>query len=534
MDKPDLKLKSGVLSLAPLEEPLGFERAKHLLNRCMFGAKILEIDTFKDYTPEEAMNNLLQDRSQALSPPLSVRESDEVVPIGETWVNTKYEGKFRGERMYSYNNWWLGRLLEQEVSLHEKMTLFWHNHFVIENDVVRNNNFNYRYNMLISDKALGNFKELVEEMTVNVGMLTYLDGVKNEEGSPNENYARELFELFTIGKGPLIEEGNYTHYTEHDIREAARVLTGWKTNANTDSSYFSANKHDQGIKTFSTIYDEHSISNNNENEYKDLIAMIFSKKETACFLIRKLYRWFVYHLIDDEIEQNIIQPLADVFIQNNFELKPLLSTLLSSQHFYDEVYRGAMIKNPLEFSIGILRQLEYPIPDDSDIKAQYGFWNITRSKATKQDMEIGNPPDVAGWPAWYLAPNYNKLWINTASIPNRSTTVKGAIMWGTRPLSGYDRIYYDPFVLAYRASDPSDIDDLLGTFTKLLFPRPPSEEQLTELKNILIPGLPDFEWTVEWNRYISDPSDENQKNAVANSLKSVLDKICSMAEYQLI
>lgn len=533
MEESTEKLKSGTLDLTSVNEPLGFDRAKHLLNRCMFGPKYLEIQAIQELSPNEALDVLLQDRPEALTPPISAKDNDEEVPVGETWVNTIYNSKYRGQRMYSYNNWWIGRLIHQDISLYEKMTLFWHNHFVIENDVVRNSNYNYRYNVLISNKALGNFKELVEEMTINVGMLNYLDGVKNDVGSPNENYARELFELFTIGKGPLIEEGNYTNFTEHDIREAARVLTGWKTDKNTDSAYFNSPKHDKGAKTFSSVYNEQTIQNNEENEYKDLINMIFSKKATASFLVRKLYRWFVYHHIDDDIEQYIIDPLAEELIENSFELKPLLKKLLCSEHFYDPHYCGAIIKNPLEFTIGILRQLEYPTPDDSDILAQYGFWNITRSKARIQDMEIGNPPDVAGWPAWYLAPNYNKLWVNTATIPNRANTIKAVVYWGTRPLSGYDRIYYDPFKLAYRAGDPSNIDDLLNTFTKLLFPTPASEEQIQDLKAVLIPGLPDFEWTVEWNRYIQNPSDENQKNAVANSLKNVLAKICSMAEYQL-
>ena len=177
MENSATRAESGFLSLSPLNEPLGFERAKHLLNRCMFGAKFLEIETFQNYSPSEALDVLLLDRSEPLTPPLTVKDSDEEVPVGQTWVNTKYSGQNRGERMYSYSNWWIGRLLHQDVSLNEKMTLFWHNHFVIESDVVRNSNFNYRYNMLISDNALGNFKNLVEEMTVNVGMFLLPDRV---------------------------------------------------------------------------------------------------------------------------------------------------------------------------------------------------------------------------------------------------------------------------------------------------------------------------------------------------------------------
>lgn len=534
MNDPEVKLKSGVLDLSPVSGKLEFDRAKHLANRSLFGARLSEIEFLANKTAEEAVDFLLQEPASPLSPPLGVRDDDLEVPVGTTWVNTKYNGKYRGHRIYSYNCWWIGRLINQELSLKEKMTLFWHNHFVIENDVVRNTNYNYIYNQLLYNQSLGNFKTLSEKMTVNVGMLTYLDGVDNIVGAANENFARELFELFTIGKGPLIEEGNYTHYTEHDVREAAKVLTGWKTNNNTNTSYFNSSKHDKSVKIFSEIFDEQSIANNEENEYKDLIAMIFQKRETALFLVRKIYRWFVYYVIDEEIENNIIEPLASLFIESDFEMKPLLKKLLTSKHFYDVNYRGCMIKNPLELTIGILRQLEFKTPDDSDLVKQYGFWNLVRARARLQDLDLGNPPDVAGWPAWYRAPQFNELWVNTATIPNKATYVKTVISWGIRPGSGMDKIYFDPFPLAYLVPDPGNIDQLINTFSGLLFPVAISDEQKNELKDTLIPGLPDFEWTTEWNKYVNNPEDENQKNAVKNSLNNLLTKMCLMAEYQIM
>ena len=503
------KLKSGILSLEPVEGNLGFERAKHLLNRCMFGARLSEIKFIQDKTAELALDFLLQEPAEQLAPPLGAKDNDDEVPVGTTWVNIKYNSKFRGQRIYSYTNWWIGRLLNQDVSLIEKMVLFWHNHFVIENDVVRNTNFNYLYNKLIYEKSLGNFKTLTEEMTINTGMLQYLDCVDNVVGSPNENYAREVFELFTIGKGPLIEEGNYTNYTEHDIREAAKVLTGWKTNSDNDTSYFNPTKHDKSEKTFSEIYSNQIISNNEENEYKDLIHMIFQKKETARYLIRKLYRWFVYYEIDEEIEQKIIEPLATLLMAGNYELKPVLKTLLGSQHFFDENYRGCMIKNPLEFTVGIFRQLEFEEPDGTDTVELYGFWNWINYRSALQDMEIGDPPDVAGWPAWYLAPMYNQLWINSATVPNKALVVKNVIHYGIRPATGYDKLYFDPFKMAYLANEPANINNLIATFAGLLLPKPVTQEQVTALKDVLIPGLPDFEWTVEWNTYINNPGDEN-------------------------
>ena len=534
MNESVKKLKTGVLDISPITGTLGFNRAKHLANRALFGARLSEIRFLADKTIDEALDFLLQDPISPLSPPLGAKDSDLEIPVGTTWVNTPYNYKYRSQRIYSYNCWWIGRLIHQDLSLKEKMTLFWHNHFVIENDVVKNTNFNFKYNELIFRASLGNFKTLTEEMTVNVGMLNYLDGVDNEAGAPNENYARELFELFTVGKGPLIEEGNYTNYTEHDIREAAKVLTGWKTNSNTNTSYFNSSKHDKSIKTFSEIFENHSITNNEEHEYKDLISMIFQKKETARFLIRKIYRWFVYYIIDENIEAEIIEPLATLFVQSDFELKPVLKKLLSSNHFFDENYRGCMIKNPLELNIGILRQLEFKVPDNTNIEIQYGFWNLVRYHTSTQDMELGNPPDVAGWPAWYLEPLYNELWINTATIPNKATLIKTAILWGIRPGSGMDKIYYDPFALAYLVNNPGDINELIETITSLLFPVAISNEQKNELKETLIPGLPDFEWTAEWNKYINNPDDENQKNAVKNSLNNLLTKMCLMAEYQIM
>ena len=534
MENSEVRLKSGVLSLIPKTGVLGYQNAKHLLNRCLFGARHTEIQFMQTKSAEEALDFLLTEPVEQLAPPLSISESDTEVAIGETWVNLIYNSDFKEPRQTSYTRWWLGRLLNQELSLKEKMGLFWHNHFVIEKDVVSNVNFNYQYCNLLYNQALGNFKILTEEITLNAGMLKYLNGAENVSGKPNENYARELFELFTIGKGPLVSEGNYTNFTELDIREAAKVLTGWRTSNTNNASYFDLSKHDKTTKVFSDLFEFQTIVNNGENEYKDLINMIFAKKETARYLIRKLYRWFVYYRIDDNIESQIIEPLATLFVENNFEIKPVLKMLLSSEHFFDENFRGCTIKNPLEFTVGMLRQLEYKDPGSENLVAQYGMWYWIYEQAKQQTLRLANPPDVAGWPAWYLAPAFNQLWINSVTVPYKSAYVVSVIKSGVRPVSGFEKQYIDPFKVAYLANKPEDINDLISTLTNLLFPLPATTEQIAELKDTLIPGLPDFEWTVEWNKYVNDPGNANQKNAVANMLKNLLIKICSLAEYQLI
>ena len=529
-----MQTNSLVLSLNPFQGELGFQNAKHLLNRALFGAKYADIAFLKTYTAEAAFDFLMRNIDLP-QPPIGVQDTDEVVPVGETWTTYPYTGKDRGERLYSYKGWWIEQMLHQELSLVEKMVLFWHNHFVIDYDNVVNTNYNYQYNNLLRENALANFMVLAERITINPGMLVYLNGEDNVKGAANENFARELFELFTIGKGDLIEPGNYTNYTEDDIREAAKVLTGWELK--NQQVLIDPTKHDTGVKRFSSIFNGHEITNNNQDEYKDLIAMIFNKKETARYLVRKLYRWFVYYEITPDIEGHIIEPLADIFYDEGYEIKPVLKKLLSSEHFFCEHNRGCMIKNPAEYNLGIIRQLQLKTPKSDtieEIQGCYSYFNRIHYYIDKQDMKVGNPPEVAGWPAYYLEPQFNQLWVNTVTIPQRAsvawTVVKSRIKTSLMP----QEVKIDPFQMAYLANDPSDINSLLKAITDLLLPLPPSNDQIEEFKEILIPGLPDFEWTLEWNRFVDNPNDEDQKNAVAKQLTDLLLKITRMAEYQLI
>lgn len=185
----------------------------------------------------------------------------------------------------------MGQILNQNISLREKMVLFWHNHFVTERAVVSRADLLYQYNNCLRSNALGNFKQLTEEITVIPAMLRYLNGEDNAAGAPNENYARELLELFTIGKGPLLEEGNYTFFKQQDVLAASRILTGWKINYAEAKSFFNSEKHDTSSKTFSEAFGQAVINNEGEDEYKRLIQLILEQKESARFIVRKLYRW---------------------------------------------------------------------------------------------------------------------------------------------------------------------------------------------------------------------------------------------------
>ena len=518
------------LSLEPISEnPLGRLNARHLLNRCLFAPTRSEITEFAEFTIGDALERLLDPGLQP-GPPLQVFGTDPNIAFGETWVDAAPDSSVRGSRKKSLRAWWIGVSMNQEASLREKMVLFWHNHFVTEVNVVGIPAYVYDYVDLIRQNAMGNFKNLAAAMTVNTAMLRYLDGVQNTAASPNENYSRELFELFTIGKGPLAEEGDYTFYTEQDVQEGARVLTGWKVNNTTLSSWFNASKHDMGEKTFSAYYGNRSIPNLGDQEYLALIDMIFEKKETARALVRKLYRWFIYYHIDADIEEQIIEPLAEILYQTGYDIQPVLLKLLSSQHFFDDGFRGSYIKNPLEFILGSLRRMEVSVPDDLAI--QYEFWNLFYLLATFQEQSLGTPPDVAGWPAYYIEPSFNEVWVNSASLPQKAEFTTKLIHGRYKKMA--TNLVVDVIALAEQTSQPSDPDTLISEFVELMLPVELSEDQLNQLKEILIPGLPDFEWTAEWNKYKADPGNASLKAAVENALRLLLEEIMHLPEYYLM
>lgn len=517
-------------SLDPIENvPLGKQKAIHLLNRSLMGPCIQELNQFEAVTIKDALD-LLLDPGTTPEPPLQVFKTDPNVAFGETWVDAPLDGDVRSYRKKSYLAWWIGELLNQKTTLREKMVLFWHNHFVTEVNVVNIPAYFYDYNQLIRQEALGNFKSLAAGMSVNTAMLKYLDGLKNTAASPNENFARELFELFTIGKGPLIGEGDYTNYTEQDVQEGARVLTGWKVRNSTLSAYFDASKHDKDTKTFSGHFENQSIADQGDSEYLALIDMIFGKKETSRALVRKLYRWFVYYSIGEEVETHIIEPLATTFFESGYEITPVLRQLLSSKHFFDPDFAGSCIKNPLEFILGSLRRLDVSIPED--LATQYEFWYYFRQLSGNQDLDLGNPPDVAGWPAYYLAPSFNELWINSATVPLKAD-FSTRLISGNYKKNGFS-LKVDPISLAEKSSVPADPDILITELCEILFPVPIDEKKLTGLKEVLIPGLPDFEWTLEWNNYKDNPDDVTLKDAVENALSALLEEIMHMPEYYLI
>ncbi|MCB9040676.1 MAG: DUF1800 domain-containing protein [Lewinellaceae bacterium] len=522
--------------LEPYSGPWEYEQAAHLLRRSMFGPTYEQIKTAASLGLEATIEQLFSPLPLPQPPLNYFFQDDPLVPVGQTWVEAPYYDNVnaRGYRRQSLRGWTMELLLDEGVSIREKLTLFWHNHFAVSD--INDANFLYRHISLLRKYAWGNFRELVKEVTIDPTMLRFLNGNQNSKNAPNENFARELLELFTIGKGPLVDSGDYTNYTEDDIREMARVLTGWR-----DVGFFSTNpdisvgsvylpfRHDTSSKQLSHRFDNIVIDNMEDQEYAHLIDVIFQKEEVARFICRKLYRWFIYYVIDDNAEENVIEPMAQLLINSDYEIRPALEALLSSAHFFDMLNVGPMIKNPLDFVMTAIKPFQVEFPQG--LQPRYNGYLRLFSSTVLQQMEYYNPPQVAGWKAYYQQPGYYRTWINASTLPIRMLVTDTIAVNGFA--AGDFRIRIEPLAFVETIDNPNDPNALIDEFVRILFPQPITDDQKAALKEVLIPGLPDFEWTVEYNLYLANPDDQELAEAVATKLRQLIQAMLSMPEFYL-
>jgi uncharacterized protein (DUF1800 family) len=514
-----------------------FSKASHLLRRTTYGPSLGEIHQVEGLGLDGALDLILSDISLP-DPPINIDyEEDPYVPIGATWINAPYtpQARMSGYRRRSIRAWMMERAFKKELNIREKMVLFWHNHFVVAD--IQDAKFLYRYINTIRKRATGNIRELTKEITIDPAMLRYLNGNQNTGVEPNENYARELLELFTVGKGALAGSGDYTTFTEKDVVAMARVLTGWRDvgfNSLTIgeiSSAFRPNRHDTGNKELSHRFNNVTITNEGDQEYKTLIDVIFQSDHVANFIARKLYRWFVYYEIDDTVETEIIMPLSQIIRDNDYEIKPALRILLESEHFMDDERVGCMIKHPIDFLVSAFKSFDVPFPDSEfeSYRLQLGLFQFS----ALLQMEIFGIPSVAGWKAFYQSPAFYQIWINSTTLPLRKVIVDALTVVGIE-IRGSRRVKIDLFHIVDNLTDPFNPNNLINELASFMFPKPISDSQLTNIKNALIPGLPDFEWTEEYALYRDNPDDEEIKRTIEARLIILFNTMMNMPEYHLI
>ncbi len=538
---------------------LGTQNAAHLLRRATLGATKQQIDQFAQLTAPAAVARLLK-KNPLSSPPIDPA-------TGQSWVNPKptEANSGGGDLQRQLNSWWMHQMATQPLSMHEKLTFFMHTHFTTISNRVEEKPALYHQLRLFHHYALGNIKTLARKICTDNAMLRFLDGHLNNVGSVNENFGREFLELYSIGKGAQVGADNYTTYTEQDVQAAAKVFSGWnqdKEFANIDAETGAAQailkgddpgvaaRHDASTKQFSSAFQNQAISPTAlagdkatqaaaAEEIDQLVEMVFAQPATARHLCRKLYRYFVYYEITDEVEQTVIEPLAQVLLSSNYELQPVLTDLLTSQHFYDndnavveDDNTGAIIKSPLELIVGTLRffRTALPVPDNLMLHYQ-AYKKVVLKGLTDQGLYLYEPFEVAGYPAYHQGPSYHRNWISANYLARRYEFAKKLI----EGIREDDQLLAYLDVVAYvkdpkNITDPFDAARLVRELTDYLLPEAITEERFTYfLKSILLDDLSEANWQTEWQKYLGSGNDA----AVRVQLEKLFNTVLQSPEYQL-
>lgn len=524
---------AAAVGLPPYTGTFDRERAGHLLRRAVFGPTLDEIDAAVRDGLSSTLGTLFAPAS-APSPPLNhYFERDPNVPVGRTWVNSPFVSNANVEpyRSESLRGWFVNNLFNSRTNITEKMVVFWMNHFGVADGF--EHRAQYGYINLLYRYALGNFRDLIKEITVDPAMLHFLNGRFNYLDAPDENYARELLELFTIQKG---RPGD-VNYTEQDVREIARILTGWRVRNfwgrenRPVETYWEDSWHDKGTKRLSEHFDNAVIENGGPNEYKQLIDIIFRHREAPRAICRDLYIYFVGHEIDDRIEREVITPLSQLLLANDFNLRPVVYNLLGSNHFFQDAHRGTIIKNPHDYLASMVRPMGGFTHLNAGLELSYRLAHAYHLLAAKMDMDIMQPPSVSGWKAYYQRPAFYRSWISSTTLQQRRRAVEEICREGVWAI---DRGHpFDWLGYLNRLPRPSEVNFVIEDTLTVFLPRPAHPDQVKGLKEILLPGLPDFEWTIEYRNYREQPDDPERSVPLTNKLRDFFRAIFSMAEFHL-
>jgi len=363
---------------------LGYDDARHLLNRVGFGATQADVERFAGLTRDQAARKLLADtRTTAVTPPPAWTADSGPLryPRAGEKASEAEKKMFQQEQIregLQLRGWWVGEMLDTPSPLTERMTLFWHNHFVSSQQKVRLAKLMYRQNVTLRAHAVGNFGELLHAIGRDPAMVIYLDSAQNRKGTPNENFAREVMELFTLGEGS---------YSEQDVKEAARAFTGWSLDRSTGEFVFRRFIHDSSTKTV--------LGRAGALDGDQVLDILLAQPQTAEFITRKLWREFV----SPDPDEAEVKRIARRFRDAHYDIKVALYGLLTAEAFYSADNRGTLVKSPIELVVGTLRQF--------DLKP--GQTLPFAMAAAGMGQNLFSPPNVKGWPG-------QDTWINSTTL----------------------------------------------------------------------------------------------------------------------
>ncbi len=383
----------GCVTAAPQADALGPERARLFLTRTGFAPSEAEVARWAPLNQAQAVEQVLAETTRAAVRPAPPWVDEPIVRPRDLRAMSDDARKAERQKQVRYGlelrGWWVQEMATTPSPLTERLTLFWHNHFVSSQQKVRYAQLMYRQNVLLRSLAAGNFGSLLHAVAHDPAMLIYLDTVSNRRDAPNENFAREVMELFTLGEG---------HYTEADIKEAARAFSGWSLDPDRGAFLFRPRLHDDGEKTV--------LGRRGRLQGDDVLDILLAQPATAEFIVQKLWREFVSPRPDPAR----VQPIAQRFRASGYEIKVALRELLMQPEVVARDEDNALVKSPVELVVGLVRQ--------SGGEVAYPGALAVRVAAMGQNLFA--PPNVRGWPG-------GDAWITTQSLLARKQFLVGAI-----------------------------------------------------------------------------------------------------------
>jgi uncharacterized protein (DUF1800 family) len=459
------------------------EQINLVYRRLCFGCSLSDINLYLNSSPGVLIDDIVDGAS-----------SMEVTPAPEwaQWDNKQFNNS--GKNKNYYHTLWQKQAFKDIANngFRERLAVFWSNHFVIEYKDVNQPAYLYQYYALIQSHALGNFKTFVSEMGLAPAMLRYLNGYENKKNSPNENYARELYELFTLGEGNV--------YTQEDITETARALTGY----NRFKTYlgvieFNENTFDNVNKTI--------FGREGKWGYDDVIDILFEEKKDliAEFICTKIYRYFV----SPDPDSSIISSMAKTLKEEAFELVPVLKQLFNSEHFYDSINNNVIIKSPIDLMSGLHHSLSFQYQDNVDLELNL------RNKCREMGQEIFSPVDVAGWQG-------NQDWINSETLPKRWEFADYLLIkyWQK------NKNQFKTFIQALVGSEETDLRAIVTQLKDFMFcPCEIKEEEMTDAINTFVGEVPES--------YFEDGTWSLESNSVSKQVYDLMRFMITLPEFQL-
>jgi len=370
---------------------LTYEEGAHLMRRAGFGGSPEDIDGLVTRGREGAVDFLL---NYTL-----IDNSAMEALLGASFDFSTQDGISNGE----IRRWWFTRMVNSKRQFEEKLTLFWHNHFATSSSKVQDV-FMFNQNVLLRQRALDRFDDVVLRVSQDAAMLIWLDNITNVLGRPNENFGRELQELFTMGINDMVT--GEQNYTEQDVKEVARGFTGWNYRRQQPFNFqLNASQHDNGSKS---IYPGTPWAQNGNLSGEDIITIICARPATARYLTWKIFNFFVYPVTNSSADKATIDKYSKVYIDNNHSVKELVRAIFTSDEFFSERAFFSLVKQPAELVVGAIRMLGGTYNQGTNTRGSNTLSQLSRNMG----QDLFAPPDVAGW-------DPNLAWVNTASMLER-------------------------------------------------------------------------------------------------------------------